>query len=398
MKNHSEKVRKETEVLYAGRHPERYGGVVNVPVYHASTVLSSSLSQWAERAMARQRREPGIYYGRFGTPTIDCLADAIAQMEGAVGSFLYPSGVAAVSAALLSVLSAGDHLLIVDCVYSPTRHTALNLLKRYGVSVSFVSSTANESIESAFLPNTKAIFIESPGSLTFEMQDIAAICEMAHRKGAVVLADNTWSTPLLCQTLALGVDLSIIAATKYIVGHSDAMLGIVSASERCYEQLRSTTYDLGQTAGPDDCYLGQRGLRTMAVRLKEHQKNAMALVEWFSRQPEITTIRYPAWPEDPGYHLWQRDFSGACGLFSVWIKPVSEEALSALVDHLQFFGIGASWGGYESLVMPFELSSVRTYADQAYEGIGLRFHAGLENAQDLIDDLSQGFDRMRKLK
>ena len=388
----------DTQVVYSGRHPEAHGGAVNTPVYHVSTVLAPSLTVWNARSVARQNREPGMYYGRFGTPTIDALTEAIAQLEGAQGSFVYPSGVAAVSSALLSVLSAGDHVLMVDCVYSPTRQTIHRLLKRYGVSVTTITSSADASIESAFQKNTKVVFIESPGSLTFEMQDIPAICEIAHQQGAVVLADTTWSTPLCCKALHLGVDVAINAATKYIVGHSDAMLGIASANERCYEQLRQTTYDLGQTAGPDDCYLAQRGLRTLSVRLQKHYQNAIKLVQWLSEQPEVQTIRYPAWHQDPGYALWKRDFTGASGLFSVWLKPMDDDLLAHLIDHLQCFGIGASWGGYESLVMPFDLSHVRDEPNPAYAGRGLRFHAGLENADDLLNDLQQGFDRMRQAK
>jgi cystathionine beta-lyase len=388
----------ETQVVYSGRHPQRQCGAVNPPVYHVSTILSPTLSVWKERAQARLSREPGMYYGRFGTPTVDCLTEAMAQLEGAKGSFVYPSGVAAISSALLSVLSAGDHVLMVDCVYSPTRQTIHRLLKRYGVSISTIASNADGSIDSAFCENTKVVFIETPGSLTFEMQDIAAICEIAHQREAVVLADTTWSTPLCCKMLDLGVDIAINAATKYIVGHSDAMLGVASANERCYEQLRQTTYDLGQTAGPDDCYLAQRGLRTMAIRLKTHYQNALKLIQWLSEQPEVQTIRYPAWNQDPGYPLWKRDFTGASGLFSIWLEPINDTVLSVLIDHLQLFGIGASWGGYESLVMPFDLSHVREHQNPAYSGTGLRFHAGLENADDLIEDLQQGFDRMRKAK
>ena len=386
----------QTKSVHAGLHPERFDGVVNPPVMHASTVLSPTLADWEQKKKDRAAELPGTYYGRFGTATTRALEEAIAELEGAHRCVVYPSGLAACAGALLAFVAAGDHLLVADSVYGPTRAFATRQLKRFGVETTFFDPLAGREIEQLFRPNTRAVFLESPGSLTFEVQDVPAIAAVAHRRGATVLMDNTWGTPLYFKALAHGVDVCVHAATKYIVGHSDAMLGTVSCTREAWPRLKSLTYDLGQTAGPDDIYLAQRGLRTLAVRLKRHWESGVALAQWVARQPEVERVMHPALPDDPGHALWKRDFLGACGLFGVVLKEgVSDAAFAAFVDHLELFGIGASWGGFESLIMPVHPNEVRSATRWPYAGKTFRLHAGLENIDDLIADLDAGFKRLR---
>lgn len=382
----------DTKLVHAGRHPERYEGAVNPPVYHASTILSPTLEDWERKAADRAKEVPGTYYGRGGTPTTHALQDALAEIEGAYRCLVFSSGLAACTGALLAYLGQGDHLLIADTVYGPTRQCATRLLHRYGVTTTFYDPCIGKDIAKLMQPNTKVVFVEAPGSLTFEMQDVPAIADVAHRAGAMVLMDNTWGTPLYFKAFDHGVDVSIQAATKYIVGHSDAMLGTVSVNEKAWPQLKATHYDLGQTAGPDDVYLAQRGLRTMGMRLQRHWESGVRLAEWFAARPEVERVLHPALPQDPGYALWKRDFKGACGLFGVVFKPMRKEALHAFVDNLQLYGLGASWGGYESLIMPFKPE--RTATQWKAEGPCVRIHAGLEDVNDLLADLDQAFKKL----
>ena len=389
-------MREETTVVHSGLHPERNHGAVNPPVFHASTILSETVAEFRRRRQNWILDQPGTYYGRFGTPTIDALQEAIATLEGGHGTVVYPSGLAACAGALLAFLSAGDHLLMCDTVYGPTRIFANGFLKRFGVSTTFFDPLAGRSIESLLRPETRAIYVESPGSLTFEVQDIPAIAEAAHRRSITVIADNTWGTPLYFKPFAHGVDVSVQAATKYIVGHSDAMLGAITCTKEAWPRLRRSTHDLGQTAGPDDVYLGQRGLRTLAVRLKQHWQAGVALAEWIARQPEVERVLHPALPGDPGHALWKRDFTGACGLFGVVLKEgITERALGAMIDGLELYGIGSSWGGFESLIVPFDPRETRTATQWPHKGPCFRIHAGLENVEDLIADLEAGFERLR---
>jgi cystathionine beta-lyase len=386
----------ETRVVHAGRHPDRFEGVVNPPVYHASTVLSPSVDDWERKKKARAADEQGVYYGRFGTPTTQALEEAIAALEGGYRSAVYPSGLAACHGALMALVASGDHVLMPDCVYGPTRALGTRLLKRFGVETTFYDPLAGAEIAMLMRPNTRLVFVESPGSITFEVQDIPAIAAEAHKRGALVAMDNTWGTPLYFKSFAHGVDVSVQAATKYVVGHSDAMLGIVTCTKETWPRVRAYTHETGQTAGPDDVYLAQRGLRTMAVRLKRHWENGVALAEWVAKQPEVERVMHPALPGDPGHALWKRDFLGACGLFGVVLKEgVREAALAALLDGLDLYGIGASWGGYESLVMPIHPAEVRTATVWPHKGPAFRIHAGLESAEDLIRDLDVGFARLR---
>jgi len=389
-------MREETTVVHSGLHPERHQGAVNPPVFHASTILSETVAEFRRRRQDWILEQPGTYYGRFGTPTIEALQEAIAALEGGHRSVVYPSGLAACAGALLAFLSAGDHLLMSDTVYGPTRIFANGFLKRFGVSTTFFDPLAGRAIESLIRPETRVIYLESPGSLTFEMQDVPAIAEAARRRGITVIADNTWGTPLYFKPFAHGVDVSVQAATKYIVGHSDAMLGAITCTKEAWPRLKRSTHELGQTAGPDDVYLGQRGLRTLAVRLKQHWKAGVALAEWIARQPEVERVLHPALPGDPGHAIWKRDFTGACGLFGVVLKEgVTERALCAMIDGLELYGIGSSWGGFESLIVPFDPRETRTATQWTYKGPCFRIHAGLENVEDLIADLEAGFERLR---
>ncbi len=389
-------MREETKIVHSGRHPERHQGAVNPPVFHASTILSQSVEEYRRKRKDWLQDVPVTYYGRCGTPTVETLQEAIAALEGGHRTVVYPSGLAAGAGALLAFLSSGDHLLIADSVYGPTRHLTEGILKRFGVATTFFDPLIGRSIESLIRPETRVIYLESPGSLTFEVQDVPAIAEAAHRRGITVIMDNTWGTPLYFKPFAHGVDVSVQSATKYIVGHSDAMLGAISCTIEAWPKLRSSTYELGQTAGPDDVYLAQRGLRTLAVRLKQHWEAGVAIAEWIARQPEVEHVLHPALPGDPGHRIWKRDFTGACGLFGVVLnEAITDRALCAMIDGLELYGIGSSWGGYESLIVPFDPREARTATQWPHKGPCFRIHAGLENVEDLIADLEAGFKRLR---
>ena len=375
-----------TRLVVGGRDPAANHGFVNPPVHHVSTVLYPT----AEDFLARRAR---YLYGRRGTPTSEALEDALRALEGpdCAGVALLPSGLAAISTALLAVLNTGDHLLVTDSVYQPTRKFCDGMLKRYGVATTYYDPLIGGGIAALIRPNTRAVFVEAPGSLSFEIQDIPAIAAAAHAKGAVVLMDNTWATPLYFSALEKGVDISIQAATKYIGGHSDLMLGTVSANKRAWEPLSDTVHALGLCVGPDDVYLGLRGLRTMGVRLAQHYQAGMKVARWLGERPEIACVLHPALESCPGHALWRRDFSGASGLFSVVFKPVAQSAVNAFLNELTLFGIGASWGGYESLAIPFDCAPIRTATKWTPGGPTVRIHVGLEEVDDLIGDLERGF-------
>ena len=385
----------DTKAVHAGRHPERFEGAVNPPVFHASTILSPTLEEWDRKKADRARDVPGTYYGRLGTPTTRALEEALAALEGGYRTVLVPSGLAACTTALLAFVEQGAHILVPDSVYGPTRNFATRFLNRFGVETTFYDPLAGAEIAALVRDSTRVIFLESPGSLTFEIQDVPAICAIARARRIVTMMDNTWGTPLYCKPLALGVDVSIQAATKYVVGHSDAMLGAITVNEAAWPRLRNAHAELGQSAGPDDIYLAQRGLRTMAVRLARHWETGVRLAEWVARQPEVERVLHPALPGDPGHALWKRDFTGAPGLFGVVLKPVGGKAFAALVDGLELFGLGASWGGYESLVMPTHPEELRSVTKWTSPGPCFRIHAGLEHPDDLTADLEAGFARLR---
>jgi len=388
-------MRDETKIVHAGRDPQRFEGVVNPPVLHASTVLSRNLVEWEEKRRRYAQGLPGTFYGLMGTAGTRALENALAELEGGYRAIVFPSGLAACVVPILAFVAAGDHVLITDSVYGPTRRFANGMLTRLGVEVTYYDPLVGRGIEALMRPNTRVVFVESPGSLTFEVQDVPAIAEVAHRHGAVVIMDNTWGTPLNFRAFEHGVDVSVQAATKYVGGHSDLVLGTAAATEQAWPTLMHATYGLGQCAAPDDVYLAQRGLRTMHIRLKRHWETGLALAEWLARQPEVERILHPALPGDPGHALWKRDFRGACGLFGVVLKPVGRPALEAFFDGFRLFGIGASWGGYESLVIPVDLAGIRTATRWPHEGPCIRLHAGLEAPEDLIADLDAAFARLR---
>ncbi len=382
-------IKAETRLINAGRDPKSQFGFVNPPVYHASTVLYPT----AEDQVAHRSR---YVYGRRGTPTTDALEAALRGIEGdsCAGVVLLPSGLAAISTALLAVAGAGDHILITDSVYRPTRNFCDGLFNRMGVETSYYDPLIGADIARLFKPNTRAVFVEAPGSQSFEMQDIPAIAKAAHDKGALVLMDNTWATPLYFKAFEKGVDISIQAGTKYIGGHSDIMFGCVSANAKAFPALKNTHGLLGQCVGPDDVFLALRGLRTMAVRLKQHNEAGFKIARWLQARPEVARVLHPGLESDPGHAIWKRDFTGACGLFSIVLKPMDEKAVYAFMNELTLFGMGFSWGGFESLVIIFDCAEYRSATQWAPGGPTLRFHIGLEDPDDLIADLENGFKAM----
>jgi cystathionine beta-lyase len=378
----------DTRLVEAGRRKEWTGGVVNPPVWRASTILFDSVEQMRSAYPPEDGR---LHYGRSGTPTQWALAEALTEFEpGAAGTRLFPSGVAAISAALLSVLSPGDELLMVDSTYGPTRGFCDGILKRYGILTTYYDPLAGAGIADLFTDRTRAIFMESPGSLTFEVQDVPAICAAAKARGIVTLIDNTWATPLLFPALRAGVDFAILACTKYIVGHSDVMMGSVTCGPDHWQRLCADTRALGHHVGPDDAFLALRGLRTLGIRLKRHEENGLKVARWLKEQPQVAKVLHPAFPECPGHDLWARDFGGASGLFSFVLRGGDDEARARFVEGLRHFGIGYSWGGFESLALPVDPERLRTVRRAEEEGPMVRLHIGLEDPDDLIADLAAG--------
>ena len=381
--------RDRTRLVHAGRDPSEQHGFVNTPIYRGSTVLYATTDDLLHR---RSR----YIYGTKGTPTTEALERAWTEVSGAAGTVLAPSGLAAVTVALMSCLKAGDHLLVTDSVYRPTREFCEGVLRRFGVETTYYDPLIGADIAALMRPNTTAVFTEAPGSQSFEMQDIPAIAAAAHARGAAVLMDNTWATPLFFPPHERGVDLAIEAGTKYLSGGSDLLLGLVSANAQHWPALRRTFDHFAMCAGPEDVFLALRGLRTMALRLKEHERQALAMARWLEARPEVARVLHPALETDPGHAIWRRDFKGATGLFSVVLQPVPGRAVAALLDGLELFGMGYSWGGFESLVIPFDCASYRTVTPWEPGGPALRFHIGLEDLEDLKADLEAGFTRLRE--
>jgi len=386
----------ETRIVTAGRHPESNDGVVNPPVYHASTILYADMAERDAHMQARIAGERTIAYGRGGTATHHALEDAITALEGGGRCKLYPSGLAAVATVLSAYVGQGDHVLMTDAVYGPARRFCNQFLSRFGVETTFFDPCiAADDLAGLFKVNTKLLYLEAPGSQTFEMQDVSALASVAKAAGVLVAMDNTWATPYLFKPLAHGVDISLMAGTKYIVGHSDVMIGTVTVTDAAFPALNEATGDLGMSVGPDDVYLSQRGLRTLSVRLRQHHVNALRVAEWLQGRDEVEVVMCPALESDPGHAIWKRDFGGASGLFAVTLKPCSDTALRAFVDGLVYFGLGASWGGYESLVLPVNPNMFRVARPWPHDGPVVRFHIGLEDPQDLIADLEAGFARLK---
>lgn len=378
-----------TDIVHSGRDPASQYGFVNPPVYRGSTVLFPTVEQ-----LEAYDQQP-YKYGRHGTPTTTALEQSICSLESGARTFLAPSGYQAVSTALFAFVEAGDNILMVDTVYQPARRFCDVMLSKLGVTTTYYDPLIGAGIADLIQPNTRLIYTESPGSQTLEMQDIPAIAAVAKERGLWLLMDNTWATPLYYKPLAHGVDVSIQACTKYIVGHADAMLGAITASERAVRHIDRARAVLGVCPGSEETYLGLRGIRTLEVRLGRHMLSGLEIAKWLAARPEVARVLHPALPSDPGHAIWRRDFAGASGLFSVVLRPASKKAVAAMLDGLDYFGMGYSWGGYESLIVPFDPSSYRTATKWQAEGPALRLHVGLEDPRDLIADLEAGFARLK---
>ncbi len=386
----------KTETLLAtlGCAPDIHRGAVNTPPYRASTILFPTLAAFeaAERGDC-----PYATYGRYGTVSSDTLERSLAELEGADQAIVLSSGLAAIVLSLLAFLKNGDHLLMVDSVYGPARRFCDYEMKRFGVEVTYYDPLIGRDIASLIKSNTRVVYVESPGSLTFEVQDIPAIAKAAHEKNCIVIGDNTWGTPLYMKSFELGVDISIHSATKYISGHSDLVMGVVSCKNEHYPPLLRTFRNTGGNPSADNCYLAQRGLRTMAVRLKQQYEQGLTVARWLRGRPEVEAVLHPALEGAPGHELWKRDFTGACSLFAFVLKePASTAQLAAMLDNMELFGMGYSWGGFESLMIPFYPTKIRSVSKWPYKGQALRIHIGLEHPDDLIRDLEAGLARLKK--
>ena len=398
-KNDDSNLRPTTQLVQGGRRPEWTGdprlggGVVNPPVWRASTILYDNIADLTARGHATHDK---LYYGRRGTPTVWALADALTGMEpGAEGALLYPSGVAAISAGLLALLSPGDHLLMVDSAYEPTRAFCNSMLARLGIETTYYDPLVGAGIADLIRPETRLIFLESPGSLTFEVQDIPAITQIARARGVLTMLDNTWATPLLFPALVHGVDVTMMSLTKYVGGHSDVMMGSLTATKAVWPKLRSAAYQLGQSVSPDDCALMLRGLRTLDVRMRRQGENGLAVANWLAGRAEVGRVLHPALPGDPGHVIWSRDFAGASGLFGFTLNGADEAARTRFIDSLAHFGIGFSWGGYESLVVPSDPQTIRSAVAWTDPDPLVRLSIGLEDPADLVADLERGLAAMR---
>ncbi|MGA3302482.1 MAG: cystathionine beta-lyase [Methylovirgula sp.] len=380
-------LKSRTMLVHAGRHPFEQYGFINTPIYRGSTVLFPTYADLVHR----NARYP---YGTVGTPTTEALETAWSEFAGAAGTVLAPSGLAAISLALLTVAGAGDHILVTDSVYRPTRNFCDTVLSRLGITTRYYDPMIGAEIDALVTDKTRLIFLETPGSQSFEVQDVPAIVAVAKTKGIATILDNTWATPFFLPPHALGVDMAVEAGTKYLSGHSDLLLGLVSANETWYPKLRAMYESFAMCPGPEDVFLALRGMRSLALRLKEAEKQGLAIAEWLSKRKEVQQVLHPAFPSCPGHAIWKRDFLGSSGLFSVILAPCSQAALAAFLDGLTLFGMGYSWGGYESLVIPFDCRSYRTATEWNPAGHALRFSIGLEDPDDLKADLEAGFARL----
>lgn len=381
------KRRPATDVVLAGRDPFQFEGFVNTPIYRGSTVLAPSVADYLGKSMR-------YVYGRRGTPTTDSLAEAITGLEGAAGTVLTPSGLTAITVSLMSVLKTGDHLLVTDSAYGPTRHFCDTILRNFGVETTYYDPRSGIRIAKLFQQNTRAVFVEAPGSLSFEMQDVPAIAKAAKAHGGAVVMDNTWATPLYFKPLEHGVDISIQAGTKYLGGHADVNIGTIAANQEYWSRVRETNGSLGINPGPEDVFLSLRGLRTLAVRLQRHMESGLKVARWLAEQKEVARVLHPALETHPDHAIWKRDFSGACGLFSIVLKDFPKSAVAEFIEGLELFGIGASWGGFESLAIPFDVTKLRTATTWNPGGPTVRLHIGLEDPDDLIEDLAAGLKRL----
>ncbi len=378
----------DTILTHSGRASADNFGYVNLPVFRGSTILFKTLDELEDY-------KAPIRYGRNDNPTTNGLADLVTELEGAAGTVICPSGLSAVSTALLAAVSAGDELLVTDSAYDPTRIFSAEGLERFGVGVRFYDPLVGAGIANLITPRTRAIFVESPGSLTFEMQDLRAITQVAKAHDITVIVDNSWASPLFHNPLALGADMVMHAATKMFVGHSDAMVGTVSANEKLWPKLKRTHRILGVATSPDDAYLTLRGMRTLGLRMKHHSAQSLAFAQWLQGQPGVEQVYHPALPDDPGHAIWKRDFTGAGSLFAFRLNNRSRSAIAAMVNGFELFGMGYSWGGYESLCIPFNPTNIRSAVPWTDEGQMFRIHVGLEEIGDLQADMAAALERYR---
>ena len=384
-------MKKETLLAMLGSSPEDHHGVVNLPTYRASTILFPTYDAFMA---AENGVWPTPIYGRYGTPSTMALEEALAEVDGAEKAIVTSSGLAAIVVVLLAYLRAGDHVLIVDNVYGSTRRFCDMELSRLGVEVEYYDPLVGADIAKLIKENTRMVFVETPGSLTFEMQDIPAISAAAHARNVLVVSDSTWGASLYFRALEKGIDINIQSATKYISGHSDLVMGVITCNAEHYKRLAQTYKNLGMTPSGDNCFLALRGLRSLAVRLARHSENAMKVAMWLKTRPEVAEVLYPALPGAPGHDLWKRDFLGASSLFGVVLKTTDERKVAALFDGLELFGMGYSWGGYESLAVPVLLGKSRSATTWKYAGTLIRLHIGLEHVDDIIADLEAGLKRL----
>lgn len=394
-------MKQDSKIIHAGRHPLNHYGTVNTPIYPASTLLFPTMEAYeaAEEGKSCYYENDDnvaqdLSYAITGTPTSYALAEAIATLEGGYKTLLVPSGLAALTVTLMSLCSTGDHLLVPDSVYGPTRRFCRLELHRLGIETTFYDPQIGADIAELIKENTRLILVESPGSLTFEIQDIPAISAIAKAKNIAVVMDNSWATPLYFKPFIHGVDISIQAITKYIGGHSDVIMGSITTTEAYYKKVYKFFRNSGASVSPHDCYLASRGLRSLSARLKAHETSALKIASWLEGRKEIARVLYPALPSHPQHNLWKRDFTGACGLFSFILKPCSQEAVHRMINEMELFAIGCSWGGYESLILAFDPTSVRTATEWKAEGPCIRVHIGLEDTDDLIHDLEKGLERL----
>lgn len=388
--------KRATRLAHAGNRPFETHGVINPPVYHASTIAHGSLDDLRTRHASGDPR--AVVYGRHGTPTSFAVEETVAELEGGAGAIAVSSGLAAISMAMMSQLRPGDHVLVTDSVYAPVRKLCEDVLTPLDIECEYYDPLVGAGIADLLRERTRMLYMESPGSHTFEIMDVPAIMKAIAGHDIVTLFDNTWATPLYFRPFDFGIDISIQAATKYLGGHSDLMMGIAVCNDATLGSVQRYRDLIGHCAAPDDLYLLQRGIRTLDVRLQRHQHNAMVLARWLEGRPEVIRVIHPALPSHPQHDLWKRDFSGASGLFSLMIEAAPETALAALLDHLELFLMGYSWGGYESLIIPYDINRHRSVRPLTDRGILLRIHAGLEDADDLIDDLERGFARFNEAK
>ena len=386
-------MKKDTLLARAGRDPDRHQGMVNTPVFRTSTVIFPDLESYEARGGDDYKK---VRYGLSGTPTTFAFEEAVARMEGGHAAVALPSGLAAIAVALWAYLKAGDHLLVPDSVYTPTRTFCDRRLAPNGIAVEYYDPLIGAGIGKLIRPGTKAVFCEAPGSLSFEMQDIPAIAGVAHRRGIPVLADTTWGTPYFFRSFEKGVDVSIHAATKYIAGHSDVVMGVIVTNESHWLTVRRTVADYGYGVSPDDCYLALRGFRTIGVRMNQQMQNALKVARWLQSLPQVRRVLYPALEGDPGHAIWKRDFTGAASLFSFVMQPATGAQVAAFINALELFGIGSSWGGFESLAIVARIERYRTVTQWDAGGPTIRLHIGLEDPDDLIADLECGFAALEK--